>query len=206
MAVFSKSPHKPPVPVFLWPNPDKSRPRPHRSGAVVASSSNPDTSESSGYDESSSDTDNDQQRANPSRHHGMPAVRPNASKNRQRQLENLRKYEARLKGLTQKNNPRAVPPPCNAPDALIKYQSVMYLHRLDITHVMDELTAMWQQLVDEFDGNAAEETIFYSLVSGRGELIFFGGIPCDLKSMSVAGSFQSATKQVHIVTFPRKLK
>ena len=197
---------KPLVPVYQWPNTDKSKSNRQQSSAAAASASqNADTSESSGHDESSSDTDNDQQQAaRPMRHHGMPSIRPNASRNRQRQLEALKRYEARLKSLA---NHRNIPPsvaPIN--EGLVKYQSVMYLHRLDVTQAISDLTVSWQELCEQYQGSAPEETIFYSLVAGRGELIFFGGILCDLKTMSLAGSFQSVCNSVHIVTFPRTLK
>lgn len=164
-----------------------------------------ETSESSGHDDSSSDTDCDWNRggvgpvgAGPSR--AMPAIRPNASRNRHRQLEVLKKYEAKYKLMARNELERKMLP--HVSSTFVKYQSVMYIHRLDLSQVVSDLKVTWKPLCDTYIGQAAEETQFYSLIAGRGELIMFGGILHEFKNSSSLGRCNRISREVHIVSFP----
>lgn len=143
--------------------------------------------------------------------HGMPSVRPNAMKNRQKQLETLKRYEELFKGLGQAN---AGKPPVNPgePDSslhtdTVRIQNPMYMHVLDISKAISHGTVQWQPLNDEFMGIPPEETIFYSLVCGRGELIMFGGIQTDLNNMQrgINVTQQVVSNAVHFIKAQKTL-
>ena len=59
----------------------------------------------------------------------------------------------------------------------------MVLHVLDISDVLESKTVSWKKLNFDNIWVAPEETIFYSLVEGRGELLMFGGIERDIHSL-----------------------
>ncbi|ELU08387.1 hypothetical protein CAPTEDRAFT_181873 [Capitella teleta] len=135
---------------------------------------------------------------------GMPSVRPNAMRNRQKQLETLKYYESKLKQ-TMNNKEKAAAAneedlcSCIQPHAR---QNPMYVHVLDVSRVVRDRKATWLQTHDQIDSCTPEETIFHSLVQGRGELIMFGGVQMDLSSMQKG--LHSTPKQVsNIVHFIR---
>ena len=171
----------------------------------------PDTSESSSQ-ESSSDTEGEGQgvetgagtavanrqpiRGSP--REGMPAVRPNAMKNRQRQLETLKKYEDRIKALNQPGGATGGPDGERTQSA----RNPMQVHVLDISSAVSKSRVVWQPIVENVSWEVPEETIFYSLVEGRGELVMFGGIQTDLNSMQRGVSIKSQTvsNSVHFLS------
>lgn len=56
-----------------------------------------------------------------------------------------------------------------------KTENTLSVFVLDITKVLDDCSASWIPLKqDSYSG--PDERILYSLVAGKGELIFFGGI------------------------------
>ncbi len=131
---------------------------------------------------------------------GLPSVRPNAMKNRQKQLEALKKYEDKIKG--QMNKMAAFQASGSAgsgskPSGLAgggagvagpsqretPVQHPMYLYTLDISNALTQGEVDWLPLSAYNIDSAPEETIFYSLTEGRGELIMFGGIQTDLVYM-----------------------
>ncbi|XP_076451876.1 uncharacterized protein LOC143287640 [Babylonia areolata] len=120
---------------------------------------------------------------------GFPSIRPNAMHNRQRQLDMLRKHEDRLWRSRNANNSMQrggggglcgvdVAPPRNP----------MVLHVLDLSRVVSTRTAAWLPTRDTPIPGAPEETIFFSLVEGRGELVLFGGIRRDQNPMQRVNS------------------
>lgn len=126
--------------------------------------------------------------------HRMPSIRPNAMRNRKKLLEVLQRYEDRIKaqrrdsvlqrGLV--NEPVAAIFNLMAPAASVQNTmpiNPMYMHVLDISEAVSKQTVTWLPLHTNYDENAPEETIFYSLIEGRGELIMFGGIQTDLGGM-----------------------
>ncbi|XP_013385258.1 F-box only protein 42 [Lingula anatina] len=168
-----------------------------------------DTSDSSSDDSDSynnvsaapsSDSFNDQQVAAPSGEEGgacnvspsalragMPSVRPNAMSNRQKQLEMLRKHEDRLRAQAiqaqHKKSSKFKARKCNSYLYPRDKKNTMQLHVLDVSTAITEGCVTWQPIRENFMEDAPEETIFYSLVAGRGELVMFGGIKTELNSM-----------------------
>ena len=127
---------------------------------------------------------------------GLPSIRPNAMKNRQRQLEALLKYERKLRQSTvsassngQGQSQSGSVKSCRTRNLA----SVMVLHVLDISQVLDKMTATWQELKFNNMHDAPDETIFYTLVEGRGELLLFGGIEKDIVSLQRGQSIKSHT-------------
>ncbi|XP_071146947.1 F-box only protein 42-like [Mytilus edulis] len=120
---------------------------------------------------------------------GSPSVRPNANSNRQKQLEALRKMEEKLReNMAQQTKQKQTGPSRNneAQNATSSRRrdphSQMHLHVLDIAEVVQGHVT-WRPIDESFSIDAPDETIFYSLSEGRGELIMFGGIQRDIQSM-----------------------
>lgn len=132
---------------------------------------------------------------------GLPSVRPNAMKNRQKQLEALLKYEKKFRhsenfGPSPQDSVPKVSHSVHVPKPKkISFNpaSLMVLHVLDISHVLESKTVSWQELkFDNMEG-APEETLFYSLVEGRGEILMFGGIERDIQSLQRGYGIKSHT-------------
>ena len=134
---------------------------------------------------------------------GMPSVRPNAMKNRQRQLEAFLKYEKKMRqsgAHISQNDPQPGTSSANdswsSRNGINKYGAhIMYIHVLDISDVVRTKTVTWQPLCYSDSGEMPEETIFYTLVEGRGELVLFGGINKDIQSIQREFGIKS-----HLVT------
>ncbi|KAK6177457.1 hypothetical protein SNE40_015553 [Patella caerulea] len=203
MIVLSKSakpstppPSKPVVRPFIPPpRPTNYNPLLHEPGP--SRRNHPDSDDSSGDDSSS-----DERKDNPaypsslnndsfvhpsssktaSIRPGHPSVRPNAMTNRQKQLDTLRKYEERFR--QQQATASPAPSPTDKPESPSKDRtSPMYMHVLDISHVIETGSASWKPYKEIVTPDTPEETVFFSLVHGRGELIMFGGIEKDINSM-----------------------
>jgi hypothetical protein len=58
---------------------------------------------------------------------------------------------------------------------------------LDISEAMSSNVVTWLPVKSNASLSAPEETILYSLVRGRGELVMFGGIQKDVSSMAAGG-------------------
>ena len=136
---------------------------------------------------------------------GLPSVRPNAMKNRQKQLETLQKYEEKFcnkdqKGARAKNK--------SASQTLANSVNFMCAHSLDISQVLTCQTVSWLPPDSTEQCTAPDETIFYSIVVGRGELIMFGGIQADLHSMQreMTVSSQVVNNQIHFLRAERDLR
>lgn len=146
---------------------------------------------------------------------GQPSVRPNAMKNRQKQLEALLKYEKKFRQ-TDKPQRDETQPSTSAmgnvqpgpslsprkPAKPISVSSMMVLHVLDISNVLETKTVSWQKLSFDNLHEAPEETIFYSLVEGRGELLMFGGIERDIHSLKWDYGFKAHTvnNSLHVLS------
>lgn len=120
---------------------------------------------------------------------GSPSVRPNAMNNRQKQLEALRKMEEKLReNMAQQAKQKQTGLSRNTEAQNITSSrrrdphSQMHLHVLDIAEVVQGHVT-WRPIDESFSIDAPDETIFYSLSEGRGELIMFGGIQRDIQSM-----------------------
>lgn len=135
---------------------------------------------------------------------GLPSVRPNAMKNRQKQLEALLKYEKRFRhaDIVGPADAEADSPRLSQNLHNIRQQkshnsnnlaSLMALHILDISKILEHGTASWQKLNFEIMDGAPVETIFYTLIEGRGEILMFGGIEKDIHALQRGQGIQSHT-------------
>ncbi|XP_062611135.1 F-box only protein 42-like [Saccostrea cucullata] len=118
---------------------------------------------------------------------GVLGGRQNAVKNREKQLEALRKFEERLReSLARPPGSQGQNQPTNdnvRKTRLRELRTPIHLHVLDISNIVQSRTASWQPVKENLSLEAPEETIFYTLVEGRGELVMFGGIQRDIQSM-----------------------
>lgn len=159
------------------------------------------------------------------------ALKSNASKNRQRQLESLRRMEERIRSLSRtgtgsssgstvatSNVPAAYNPNANTVPSVSPSKSpatarnVMTMFVLDITHVLsDDCYTEWlpQKNSKSLNGEP-EEKILYTLIAGKGELIMFGGIQKDATSITSQAQLSSSvtntvSNSLHFVTAPRSV-
>lgn len=108
----------------------------------------------------------------------MPSIRPNARKNRQRQLEGLQRMEQRIQQLkAQPTVNRHAINKVNTESSLHSSTARMQLFALDISEVLEHGMATW--LPQRQISQGPEEIILYTLVAGRAEIIMFGGIQKD---------------------------
>jgi len=109
----------------------------------------------------------------------MPSVRPNAMNDRRRQLEALNKYEDRLRAAAYRSSPSSIPTTSTLP----LRRASMCVHVLDISTAVDSHRVTWLSIRAADLTDAPDEATFYSLVEGRGELMMFGGIRGDARSL-----------------------
>jgi F-box protein 42 len=135
---------------------------------------------------------------------GQPSVRPNAMKNRQKQLEALLKYEKRFRhtDMVGPSDGDNEPPRLSQNLHNIRQQktpvstnlaSLMVPHVLDISQVLECKKVTWQKLNFENLTGAPTGTIFYSLVEGQNEILMFGGIEKDIHALQRGQGIQSHT-------------
>jgi len=62
------------------------------------------------------------------------------------------------------------------------------IHVLDISKAISDNVVTWKDVRTNSSLNAPEETILYSLVKGKSELVMFGGIQKDVSSISRGGA------------------
>lgn len=118
---------------------------------------------------------------------GVLGGRHNAVKNREKQLEALKKFEERLReSLARQSGTQGHNQSTNdssRKNRLRELRTPIHLHVLDISNIVQSHTATWQPVKENSSLEAPEETIFYTLVEGRGELVMFGGIQRDIQFM-----------------------
>lgn len=130
---------------------------------------------------------------------GFPSIRPNAMHNRQRQLDMLRKHEDRLRSRNSNNSHnRANNNSSSARGVDCLPRNPMVIHILDFREAVATGAATWLPTKDTPLPGAPEETIFYSLVEGRAELVMFGGIQRDQNPMQRVNSPPDSSS--HIVS------
>lgn len=142
---------------------------------------------------------------------------------RQRQLEALKKVEERIKSLDSSgtsSNRSAFKGESVKPDHSAAANNACTCHRLS-PYVLDISQAISEQVVTWLEPprgtersslwlrDAPEETILYSLVRGRAELILFGGIQKDVSSMTSGRSTQQSasdtvSNSVYFLVPPRR--
>lgn len=152
---------------------------------------------------------------------GMPSIRPNAMKNRQKQLEALRRHEERIRSkinqpLPGANAGRGVSAAAAAvigalghapsPSLVELIQNPMYVHALDTSKAVTEEEVRWHDVSKDFTGFPPEEKMFYSLTPARGELVMFGGIKSDLNTMHRTISTQGASNMTYLLRAKPKLR
>ncbi len=76
----------------------------------------------------------------------------------------------------------------------------MQIYSLDIQPVLrGENQAVWSVLDDSID-DAPEDTILYSLVKGRGELILFGGLRSGASAETAGNLDVTPYTHLHLIT------
>lgn len=132
------------------------------------------------------------------------SIRPNARRNRQRQLEGLDRMEQRLRHLRANSVPRCMIPKASLTESSSnpsQPKNPMCLYVLDIGSAVQNNQVTW--LAPQFPSNSGlEEIILYSLVLGKGELIMFGGIQKDLNSYTHEGEKvpQIVSNSLHFIS------
>ena len=208
MVIFLSKPNKPPVTTPASPRQVKTKktrvwipPRedmPHPSSSTTNQNSPEEESQDNSQShlaqlshDSESDQSSSQDLKTAGPRPGMPSVRPNAMKNRQRQLEALLKYEKKMRQSGADNSTNKPQPGTSGLQGNWKSRNginrprtqTMYIHVLDISEVVRTKTVTWRPLSQSESEDMPEETIFYTLVEGRGELALFGGINKDIQSI-----------------------
>ncbi|XP_046677022.1 F-box only protein 42 [Homalodisca vitripennis] len=127
------------------------------------------------------------------------------NKHRERQLEVLHRMEERLRNLSRnpQPKPKAVPIP---PPVVRQSPPKMAMFVMDISTVLTDHCVRWLPIKSVAPGGP-EHTILYSLVSGQGEIIMFGGIQKDVSLFSIEEAslnvINTVTNTVHFITAPQ---
>lgn len=125
------------------------------------------------------------------------------NRGRERQLQAIQRFEERMRY----NNQPPVQGPANGDEAPApKPQRTMVMCVLDITNVLEEeCSAQWLPFGPEGSGVGPEETILYSLVAGRGEMIMFGGIHREATTLLTNSQMNGAnnlSNSLHFISAP----
>jgi F-box protein 42 len=156
-----------------------------------------------------------------------PALKPYVSKNRQRQLESLRRMEERIRSLSRTASGGSSNIPTNnlptaasanninmsqspSPSKSQTTKNAMTMFVMDISHVLtDDCYVEWLPVKPCSAVNGEpEEKILYTLIAGKGELIMFGGIQKDATSITSQAQISSnvtntVSNSLHFITAPR---
>jgi len=134
----------------------------------------------------------------------MPSVRPNAMKDRRRQLEALNKYEDKLRAAAHRSSPS----PSSLSSVPRRYSTAgMCVHVLDISQALESHRVTWLPIRGISLTDSPDQATFYSLVEGRGELMMFGGIRGDawnLQRGSTTLQPQAVSSDVNFLSFRPK--
>lgn len=109
---------------------------------------------------------------------------------REKRLENLKRIQDVIKQKATKKIKR----------------NVLGIYVLDLSHVLDdEPYVTWLPVKnDGVLSEGPEETILYSLVEGKSELIMFGGIQKDASSLACTTSLRNqVSNSLHFITAPK---
>jgi len=120
---------------------------------------------------------------------------------RERRLENLRRIEEKLKKQMKENHEL-----CIVPSPKKQKRNVLGMYVLDISHALDEKPYVtWLPLKNNGAfTQGPEETVLYSLVAGKSELIMFGGIQKDGSSLACTTNLSNqVTNSLHFITAPK---
>jgi len=131
----------------------------------------------------------------------MPSVRPNAMKDRRRQLEALNKYEDKLRAAGHRSSSVAESAPRRCSTA------GMCVHVLDISQAAELGQVTWLRIRGTNLTDSPDEATFYSLVKCRGELMMFGGIRGDARNLQRGSTTlqpQAVSSDVNFLSFRPK--
>ncbi|XP_059083717.1 F-box only protein 42-like isoform X2 [Tigriopus californicus] len=102
---------------------------------------------------------------------------------RQRQLDAIKRMEDRIKKLGSQEEPKVNPEPVTSTPAKCVCHRLS-AHVLDLGQAVSDHEVKWLEIRSFLGRDSPEETILYSLVKARSELILFGGIHKDISSMA----------------------
>ncbi|XP_059475817.1 F-box only protein 42-like [Neocloeon triangulifer] len=126
---------------------------------------------------------------------GRPAAQLNRLRNRERQLEILRRQEEKFK-----NKGQIAKQPVETP----KSRNTMAMYVLDISEVLSHKRATWlPPKVSAEPHHAPESTVLYSLVLGMSELIMFGGVEKDDQELN--NYENTACSHLRIISAPKDI-
>ncbi|XP_034231582.1 F-box only protein 42 [Thrips palmi] len=121
---------------------------------------------------------------------------------RERQLQALQRFEERMRY----NNQPAAQEPAEDEAPVGKPQRTMVMCVLDITNLLEEeCSVRWLPFGPEGSSTGPEETILYSLVPGRGEIIMFGGIHREATTLLTNSQMNTASNlsnSLHFISAP----
>lgn len=126
---------------------------------------------------------------------------PKVDHRRARRLENLRRIEEKIKKQMKENQEV-----CLVPSPKKQKRNVLGMYVLDIAHSLDEKPYVtWLPLKNNgVFTQGPEETVLYSLVAGKSELIMFGGIQKDGSSLACTTNLSNqVTNSLHFITAPK---
>ena len=137
---------------------------------------------------------------------GMPSVRPNAMNDRRRRLEALNKHEDKIRESARQSASRARTQSLSVMPTYrrLSVTPVMSVHVLDTSEAVELGRVTWLPIQGNDLEGAPDEAIFYSLVEGRGELMMFGGIRGDARSLqrgSTTTQHNIVLNNVHLLSF-----
>lgn len=136
---------------------------------------------------------------------GMPSIRPNAMKDRRRQLEALSKHEDLLREAARQSSTRTRAVTATPIRRHASFSSpTMAVYVLDLSEAIDVGRVTWLPVQGVDLPGAPTEAIFYSLVEGRGELMMFGGIKGDSRNLqrgSSTAKLQQVLNRVNFLSF-----
>ncbi|KAI4466204.1 f-box only protein 42 [Holotrichia oblita] len=119
----------------------------------------------------------------------------------ERRLENMRRVEAKWKTIWKSKENK------NSYETRIKQKrNVLGMYVLDISHALDEKPYVsWLPLKnDGILSQGPEETVLYTLVEGKSELIMFGGIQKDPASLVCTTNLSNqVSNSLHFITAPK---
>ena len=128
-------------------------------------------------------------------------------KDRRRQLEALNKYEDKLRAAAHRSSSASVPA-ASLGSAPRRYSAAgMCVHVLDISQAVESGRVTWLPIRGTDLADSPDEATFYSLVQGRGELMMFGGIRGDARSLQRGSTTlqpQAVSSDVNFLSFKPK--
>lgn len=130
------------------------------------------------------------------------AARTCPSRARERQLQALQRFEERMRF---NNQARAEEQANSDASSSAKLQRTMVLCVLDISNVLEEeCSVRWLGSSEDSFSSGPEETLLYTLVAGRGELIMFGGIHREAMTLMTNSqpSTSSLSNSLHFISAP----